>query len=168
MGGRIEFVGEDAVSRGRAQPAIPLTFDRRAVRLDRMENLTEQLRGRGTHNDPGARRLLTSLADLHILEIECATHHQDRVEYLRQDQRIDDMTLQQDGLLLFHDRQTRTLVDKPCTDSTPVSPAARTDQTVRQSLQAAQNAPLARPQASENRRRTLWGTLRIFTSRERS
>src|SRR5678815_1193520 len=118
MGGRVEFVGEDAVSRRGAQPAIPFTFDRRAVRLDRMENLTEQLRGRGTRNDPGTRRLLTSLADLHILESEWATHHQDRVEYLRQDQRIGDMTLQQDGLLPLHDRHTPTLVVRPCPDST--------------------------------------------------
>ena len=36
------------------------------------------------------------------------------------------------------------------------------------SLQAAQKGRPARPQARQNRRRTLWGTLRILSNREQS
>src|SRR5689334_20827094 len=101
-GGRVDLDGKNPVRRRHSQPAIPFTFDRRAMRLDRMDNLTEQLCGRGPYNNSGARWLLTRLADLHVLKIECAAHHQNRVQHLRQDQRIDDMALEKNSFLVLH------------------------------------------------------------------
>ena len=102
MGGRVELVGKDAVRRRRRQPAIPFTLNRRAVGLNGMEDLAEQFRRRGPHDDSGARSLLAGFADLHILNVECSAHHQNRIQDLCQDQRIDDMSLEQDGFLVMH------------------------------------------------------------------
>src|SRR5262245_7836224 len=84
-----------------------------------MENLAKQFRRRGPHNDSGARRLLTRFTDLHVLEVERAAHHKNRVQDLRQDQRIDDMALKQDGFLVIHHKShSHSYMDRLRTDST--------------------------------------------------
>ncbi len=71
----VEPVGQDPVGRSRLIRTIRFALDRGAMRLNGMQDIGQQPKGGGTHDDLGPRRILSRRADLHLFDVEGAAHH---------------------------------------------------------------------------------------------
>ena len=113
--GRIKRIRQHAVFRGGFQGAIGGVFDNGPMRLNGVQDGRKPLRGVGMHGDRGRGCVLSRGSDLHLVDGEGSASLENRVEYLRQDERVDDMAFEGHGFsrhsVIVHLWEARTL---PC------------------------------------------------------
>src|SRR5215217_3954510 len=93
-----------AYLRGKVGGGIKLPFDRGPMRLNGFQNVLKERTRCGINHNAGLRRLIPPLADSHMLKLEGPAHHQNDVQDLGQDQRVNDVSTDADGFLMMAHR----------------------------------------------------------------
>jgi len=102
MRGRIKILRKYAIGGCRPILTVGVAFYRGTVRLNGPKNVREQLRGSGSHHNACPRRFVACFSNRDLFEIEGPSCHEDGIQHLRQDERIDDVSAEHDGFLGSH------------------------------------------------------------------
>jgi hypothetical protein len=68
--------------------------------LNRFEDVVQDRLGCRSDEDASSRRFFSRLADAHVFKVEGSPHHEDEIQHLGQDERINDVTLKNDSFFV--------------------------------------------------------------------
>src|SRR5437016_1153933 len=99
VGRHVEVVRKHTVRQGLLPLAVRFLLDRRAVRLDRRDDLRQPLGGLRVDDDARVGGFLTGFSDPDVGEFERPAVLEDAVQDLGQQQGVDDVTVEEDRLV---------------------------------------------------------------------